>query len=162
MRCPSRSPIQPNDPRKEYELALDYHERAVAIAREIGALPHIALCLNNIAEQKVHLGDLPGARKNLCDGLSLALRIKSPHAVDAVAYFGQLARFQGNLDRALALWGLARTHPAWCSYHQQELDLVLADLEPELEVLEEGMKRGEALDWDQTIAELMSEVVAEN
>jgi hypothetical protein len=91
------------------------------------------------------------------EGLSLALRLNVLLQVGMVTCFAELAHAEGQLDRALALFGLARSQAAWCGDDQRNLDATLTDWKIDPPVAEAGLKRGEALDWEQTIQELLRE-----
>ena len=72
-----------------------------------------------------------------------------------LAGFGNLAHAEGQTERALALLGLARHQPAWSSDDQHHLDKMLAEWALDPSVVEAGLKKGEELDWDETVKELL-------
>jgi hypothetical protein len=72
-------------------------------------------------------------------------------------FFGELAHAEGQIERALALLGLARQHPAWGFEHKHEMDRLLAEWRFDPSVVEAGMAKGAELDWDETIVELLEE-----
>ena len=55
----------------------------------------------------------------------------------------------------MALWSLARHHPALKSDDQRTLDMMLAEWALDPSVVEAGMKKGAELDWDETVKELL-------
>ena len=135
-----------------------YYQQALALAREIGAQSSTALYIINLASADIRLGQLAAARAGLREGLALALRLGTlPSVVLAMLYFGFLAHAEGQTARALALCGLARQHPARSSDFQHYLNVRLAEWALEPSVVEAGMKAGEALDWDETVRELLKE-----
>lgn len=141
--------------RNEYERSRDYFQQAVSLAREIGAQDMVALGLLNTAAVDIALGNL-SARVGLREGLALALRLGAlPWVVQAVTQFAGLAHAEGQTERALALCGLARNHPAWNSDRQHGLDSTLAEWALDPFVAEAGMAKGAELDWDKTIEELL-------
>jgi hypothetical protein len=142
--------------RNEDTKQRDYTLPALAIAREIGAQDALALCLFNLAATNIVLGELTVARTELHEGLALALRLGGlPRVITALIVSGDLACAEGQVERALALWGLARNHPAWSNGDQQSLDQSFTLWKIDPSVAEAGMKRGEALDWDETVRELL-------
>jgi tetratricopeptide (TPR) repeat protein len=142
---------------KDQVKARDYYRQALAIARELGAQNDEALYLINLATVDIHLGEFDAARTGLQEGLVLALRLGAlPGVVFAVKNFGYLAQAEGQTGRALELYGLARCHPAWSSDHQREMNEELAELALDSFMVEAGLKRGEALDWDTTIQDLLA------
>jgi predicted ATPase len=145
------------DQRNDYAAAREFTQQALVLAREIGAQQFIALSLINLADGDIKLGQLAAARASLREGLALALRLGSlAWAVAAVIYFARLAHAEGQTERALALLGLARKHPAWSSDHQRDLDGPwFANWALDPSIAEAGMKEGEALDWAATLRELL-------
>ena len=73
----------------------------------------------------------------------------------AVFMFAKLVRAEGQTERALALIGLALNQPAWSSEFQRQLDIALAQWALDPSVIEAGMKKGEALDFQETVQELL-------
>jgi hypothetical protein len=75
----------------------------------------------------------------------------------AVLHYACVAAAEGDMDRALALYGLAQHHPAFSSddRHAVEQDLALWGLDAA--AAEAGMARGAELDFDATVAELLKE-----
>lgn len=144
--------------RKEYAIARDYFQQALTIAREIGSQRSMALYLINLGRTNIDLGNREEARAGLREGLALALRLGAlPWAVGAVMYFAALAFVQGHVERALALYGLAQSHPAWSNDHQRGLDEDLAAWKLEPQVAQAGLARGKTLNWEATVQELLAE-----
>jgi adenylate cyclase len=144
------------DDRGENVLSQEYGRQSLAIAREIGAHDQIALNLINQADGDIKLGELATARKELLEGLAQAFRLGAFGLLPgAVMYFGKLAYAEGQIEQALELFGLARSHPAWHAEGQSEMEMTLAvwDLDPS--VVEVGMAKGARLDWDKTIDKLL-------
>ena len=71
--------------------------------------------------------------------------------------FAELAHAEGQTERALALYGLARCQPAWSRDDQHGLDAALAEWALDPAVMEAGLAKGAELDWDATIQELLKE-----
>ena len=144
--------------RKDYSLARDNFQQALALGREIGVQDMVTLGLINLAGTDIKLGNLSAARTELHEGLAYTLRLGVlPQVVAAVAAFASLAYAQGQTERTLALYGLARRQPAWSSDNQRELDTMLAQWALDPAVVERGMAKGMELDWDKTIEELLKE-----
>jgi len=144
--------------RKDYSLARDNYQQALALGREIGVQDMVATGLTNLANIDITLGTLSAARTELHEGLAYALRLGMlPQVVAAVIAFASLAYAQGQTERTLALCGLARRQPAWSSDNQRELDTMLTQWALDPAVVERGMAKGMELDWDKTIEELLKE-----
>jgi hypothetical protein len=94
----------------------------------------------------------------LREGLALALRLGAlPWAVGAVMYFASLAFARGNVERALALYGLAQSHPAWSSDHQRGMDEDLQAWNLDPPIVQAGLAKGKTLNWEATVQELLAE-----
>ena len=142
---------------KEYAAAIDHFQKMIAICRELGAQVPIALGLINLADIDIKLWQLAEARMKLREALAIAERAGFlPWAVLAVGNFSNLAHAEGQTERALALWNLARHHPALKSDDQRALDRMLAEWALDPSVVEAGLKKGEELDWDETVKELLN------
>jgi len=143
--------------RQDFVASRGYQTRALTIAREIGAQQDIALLLINLANKDTQLGQFAEARNKLQEGLALALRLGAvPWVVGAVTHFAKLARAEGKTPHALALLGLARTQPAWSSGNQRALEMLLSQWALDPAVVEAGLKKGEALEWEATVEGLLS------
>ena len=143
--------------KEDFTAAQAYLHQALALAREIGAQQNIAQYLTNLAVVDIELGQLAAAREKLQEGLALALRLGAfPWVVSAVTSFAELAYSEGQTEQALALYGLARNHPAWSSDDQRSLDASLVQWALDPSVAEAGMARAAELDWDKTIQELLN------
>jgi tetratricopeptide (TPR) repeat protein len=142
--------------RMDGRAARDYYRQALALARDIGSQMSIAFYLVNLANADIFFGPPADARPKLREGLALAQRLGAqPRAITAVKNFAELAFAEGQPDRALALMGLARSHPAWSSDHQRDLDRTLAYWGLDPARIEEGLARGARLDWETTVAALL-------
>jgi tetratricopeptide (TPR) repeat protein len=142
--------------RQDYAAARDYFQQMIAICRVIGVQVPIAVGLINLADIDIKLGQLAEARAKLREALMLAGSFGyRPWAVLAIGNFSNLAHAEGQTERALALWNLARHHPALKSDDQHALDRMLAEWALDPSVAEAGLKKGEALDWDETVKELL-------
>jgi predicted ATPase/class 3 adenylate cyclase len=142
--------------RQDYGAARDYYQQALTLAHEVGEQSAMALCLLNLAASDIGLGQLAPARVELRQGLALALRIGAlPRAVLAVIYFAHLAQVEGQIEQALALFGLARAHPAWSSDLRRWQEATLAKWSLDPAVVETGLAKGKMLNWDATIQTLL-------
>lgn len=141
--------------RQDYAAARDYILDALRLGREIGAQHTIALTLINLGELEVHLGNYAEARSRLREGLALAVHLGAmPRVLGAVIFFAMLAYADGQVERALALWGLARSHPAWHADLQRTMDQTLAEWGIAPALVESGLAQGAQLDWQATLEEL--------
>jgi tetratricopeptide (TPR) repeat protein len=142
--------------RKDYATMRDFQQQALALAREIGAQDIVALGLSNTAYGDITLGKLAAAQEKLCEALTLALRLGTLQwAVGVLLNFAELAYAEGQTERALALCGLARKHPAWHLGNQRGMDMMLAEWALDPSVVEAGLAKGEKLDWEKTVEELL-------
>jgi tetratricopeptide (TPR) repeat protein len=144
--------------RQDYTAAREYHLKAFAQAQAISAKWYIAMVIFNLAEDDIFLGQFPSAKSRLREGLKLTTRMKmSSFAIPAMIYFGHLAYAEGQVERALDLWGLAQKHPAWSSDNQYELNMALERSTLDPAIIQQGLEHGATLNLDQTIKELLDE-----
>lgn len=144
--------------RKDYTVARGYCQQSIALSREIGVQDRLGLGLINLAGANIQLGELPAAHADLREGLALVLRLGTlTFVVPAVVTFAELAYAEGQTQRALALLGLARQHHAWSHEMQRNMDGMLAEWGLDSSVVEAGFAKGAALDWDETIQELLED-----
>lgn len=129
---------------------------ALLVAREIGMQDSVALCLLNLAEVEIRRGQMSAVRELLNEGLTSATELGAlPHVVQGVMAHGMLAAVQGNQGRALALWGLAQSHPACEDQHLRNMERFIAGLGIDEATVSAGLAQGAALDFDITVAELL-------
>jgi predicted ATPase len=146
------------DKRQDYATARQYHAQALALAQELGAQHAIMAFLANLAHDEIMLGQQATARQKLHAGLSMSLRLGLARwTVLVVMYFADLAHAQGQAARALALYGLAQRQAAWTSQNQKDMEETLARWALAPATLQAGLAQGAALDWDQTLKELLDE-----
>ena len=92
-----------------FEQAMQAHDEAIAIARELGAPDILAHALTLSGLSRVEQGDLVGARVQLEEALGLSREVGSesgPFGKAALA-LGELERLEGNWTRALSLYEAA-------------------------------------------------------
>jgi hypothetical protein len=129
---------------------------AVSIAREIGAADSVAVYLLNLAAVEIRLGHLPEARALLAEGLAVATELGAlPGVIQGIITHGLLAAAQGDHARALALWGLAQSHPACSEYLRRGCARYSAALDLDAASIAAGLARGAALDFAISVAELL-------
>ena len=144
--------------RKDYTIARSYFQQSIALCREISVEDRLANGLNNLACVNIQLGELSTAHADLREGLALVLRLGTlTFVVPSVATFAELAYAEGQTQRALALLGLARQHHAWSHEMQRNMDRTLAEWGLDSSVVEAGLAKGAALDWDETMKELLED-----
>jgi tetratricopeptide (TPR) repeat protein len=143
--------------RNDHALAKEYQQQYLTNYREIGNPGGIALALANLAGSQISLGQLAAARAGLQEALEISERVGFPQwALLAVDNFACLAYEEGQTERALALYGLVSSQPAWTSDRQRQMDRNLAEWALDPSVIEAGLKKGAELDWDETVKELLA------
>ncbi|HEX2202826.1 MAG TPA: diguanylate cyclase, partial [Longimicrobium sp.] len=86
----------------EYAEALAYHERALALKREVGDWPGEGISLVNVGASHEHLGDLERALVCYAEALELARRTGERYTeADALRNLGEVRRKQGDHARAM-------------------------------------------------------------
>ena len=140
------------------EKARAYYHEALLLGRELGARQSIALSMLNLAQAELLLGDQTAARQHASEGLAMMQALQAtPWVLFGVHVFGQLAVAEGDLPRALKLFGLERAHPALGHEGQVEVDRDLARLALPADVLAAGLATGAGLDLDAVVGEILGE-----
>jgi class 3 adenylate cyclase/tetratricopeptide (TPR) repeat protein len=143
------------DATAHYHSARHHYLKALALTRDLGARVGEANQLNNLAQLAIRLGDDADARTYLRDALVLALGAQTLDLVlfGVVVEADRLAAL-GDLDRSLALLGLARDHAACTEMIRQEIDRAVARIDLDDGAINAGLARGSGLDFDTEVAEL--------
>jgi tetratricopeptide (TPR) repeat protein len=146
----------------DYAAARDIAREALAINRELGQWSATeALSLIDIGWASLQLGEAAEAEQYLRQGLALALALGFiPWVAEAVVAFAHLQARAGDVERALALLGLALTHPAHDFAAGQGAEEVLAELRasrPELGnlTLDDLPRHAQGLVFEKVVQELM-------
>ena len=141
----------------EWQKSFNYYLRALAISQETGAKHGEALHLINLGLAAIQLGRHQDAFAYLRDGARLALEIGAqPVLVSVMLYLGILKLAQGDTEQAFELLGLAKTHPAWDSENEREMNIYLGEATLQAEAAQSAMQRGQALDWDATLSAILT------
>ena len=140
----------------QFALRQERIRAALALAQEIGSKRGIAQSLVNLADGEVRLGHLAAGRQLAQEALSLALQLEArPWVIQSLITFARLAYAQGELERALALWGFAQSQPAFMHEHQLDLTDTLRLWGIDTAVAQVGLAYGAQLEWQTTIQELL-------
>jgi len=140
---------------KEWQKAWDYYTRAYAMAQETGSQYGISLYEINLAMVGVNLGKMDEARQFLGDGARLAQRIGANTIyVFAIIYYALLVYAEGDVERALELFGLAKTNPAYESECEREINMYLEEWNLDSTRVRAGLERGLQQDFNQVLNEL--------
>jgi predicted ATPase/class 3 adenylate cyclase len=143
--------------RGDYAAAQAYGRAALSSSRELGIQNLSLFALFNLTQADVKLGDLRAAREGAIAALGQARRMGSESWMCwAVFPFGQLLIAEGDLTRGLALFGLARAHPALEGQMRIEIDEELARLTLPPAEIEAGLAAGAALNFDAVIEEILA------
>lgn len=144
---------------KQWQKAWDYYMHALETSRETGARTGLALRQVNLGYAGIKLGRMDEARRYLRDGAALARRIgAAPILLSALIYFGLLAYTLGDLERALQLFGLAKTSPAYESEAEREINIFLTDWQVDAAQAQTDFEYGAKLDFDVVLDELIGSV----
>jgi predicted ATPase/class 3 adenylate cyclase len=144
----------------EYKRALRESELVMQLSEETGSDYLAAGHHTTIGVAQAGLGELESARFHFNEALRYSRELGSTAGnLVVLAYYARLRALEGDTEEALAWLGMVYAHPGLDAYGRFEADLVLGQLRGELtdEEIEDGMKRGEELDLDKLIAELIGE-----
>lgn len=143
---------------KQWQKAWDYYMHAYETSRETGAQSGLALREVNLGYAGIKLGRMDEARHYLREGMALARRMGAmPVVLSAVIYFGLLAYTVGNVERALQLFGLAKSNPAYDSEAEREINIFLLDWQLDPGRIKAGFERGAQLSFDTVLDELAAQ-----
>jgi class 3 adenylate cyclase len=144
----------------KYVEAVPYYQEALLIYRALGHQFGIALVTLNLGHVAAASGDAKTAGGHYLASLRICLDIGAlSFTVEGVAGLTGLKAAGGEAERALELLGLVLHHPACDEDVRLAANPVLAHLRASLppEVVEAGLERGRALDFDSTARALLAE-----
>lgn len=141
---------------KQWQKAWDYYTHALETSHETGAQAGLALRQINLGFAGIKLGRIDEARQYLRQGATLARRIGTlPIQISALIYFALLAYTLGDVERALQLFGLAKTSPAYESESEREINIFLAEWQLDPQRIQAGIEAGAHLSFDAVLDELI-------
>jgi tetratricopeptide (TPR) repeat protein len=141
----------------DFAAARTYGQKALERTRELGLQLQMVNVLGNLAQADLKLGDMAAARQGARELLVLSRELGYvPAVVVAVFLFGQILDGEGDETRALALYGLARTHPALEHQLRLEIGEEIARLALPREAIEAGLAAGEKLDFETVLDEILA------
>jgi len=141
---------------KDWQKAWDYYSRAYSLAQETGSQYGNSLYSINLAMVGANLGKMKEARQFLRDGARLAVQIgASTIYVFAVIYKALLVFAEGDVERALELFGVAKNSLAYESECEREIAIYLDEWQLDPARVHAGLERGMRLDFNQVLNELL-------
>jgi class 3 adenylate cyclase/tetratricopeptide (TPR) repeat protein len=142
--------------RGDYVAARAYALAALDRDKDLGEKLGMVYNLTVLAQADLGLGDISAARQEVREALALARSLgMTPMVVWGLLLAGQVLAAAGQPDRGLALFGLARAHPALEHQAKLELDEAIAGLGlPEAQI-EAGLAAGAALDLETVVGEIL-------
>ena len=140
----------------KYEEAARYYEKSLAISRELGLRPAAAACLNNLGHVHARMGEDDAAWGYLREALNESVAIGVP-VLETLVGMALLQTKAGCYVRAAELLGLVLS-PALDEETKQYADPILTTLRGALpaEQLEAALARGEALELEVVVADLLA------
>ena len=97
----------------EHPDAIEFYRQGLSIGRDIQDQRTVITCLNNLGESTCALEDYEEANVHFAEALKVAAEARaSPMLIKVLVNLAVLFARQGQRDRAAALLGLARQHPA--------------------------------------------------
>ena len=144
--------------RGEYPEAKVFHQASLEIDLDLGMPENIAYDLSCLAGIEVELGNLQEAWHLIQEALTLARPLGAPHVLLTIIWgYARLRGVAGDVEHALALYGLIFNHPAFNLsetriYSQREI----ARLNADPVTAEAIMARGASLKLEDVIAEIQA------
>jgi tetratricopeptide (TPR) repeat protein len=144
----------------DYEEARRLAARSVTYFREHDSRVLLASSVENLALALTGLGRYREARQHFLEALRLELELRIILGfLSSGAGMARVIAAEGKPEQALELFGLVLNHPATDLITEELARSLLANLEAELppEVVAAGLERGESLDLETVIKELLEE-----
>ena len=140
----------------EYAAARSYARSALMRLQELGQLYSALIAHGNLAQAELKLGDGVAARQGAREVLTVSRTLGAePLVLWGVFLSGQILADEDQTDRALALYGLVRAHPALDNEMLVELEKELAQPILPPDTVEAGLAAGAALDFDTVVQEIL-------
>ena len=141
--------------RGDYAAARENGHAARGRFQELGQQRSVVVALGNLSQADLRLGDVVAARRGACEALDLAQSLGAqPWVLWTVFLSGQILAETGDTARALALYGLARAHPATDNQVRTEIDEEIGRLGLPAAVVEAGLAAGAKLDLAAVVEEI--------
>ena len=142
----------------EYESALDYFRKALALGQEIDARWTIAEALSGMGYVFACFGDYAKSKEYLKEGLRTFYMGRTlTGLIPIIVGFAKLQYLMGQTDEALELLGLSMNHASTTTDAKHYANLVLDDIKSKLPQgdVALGLERGKHLDLDDTVVRLL-------
>lgn len=142
--------------RGDYVTARAYAETALESARDLGDRQSVIITSLNLAQAELMLGDAAAARRGFREVLATSLSLGMlPSGLFGLIGAAQALVVEGQMERALALYGLTQAHPALENQARLEINRDLARLALPPEEVAAGLAAGAALDFDTVVEEIL-------
>lgn len=141
----------------QFAQAKACYRAALEGQRELGSRDEFAV-LSNLAFAELALGEIEGAWRHTCESIIAARRLSMiPIVIYGIVLAAKLYAAQGQLERALALFGLVRHHPSTRFDARRDVDVALAELGMSQYEIEAGLSKGLNLDLETVVQEILDE-----
>jgi predicted ATPase len=112
-----------------YPDAIEFYQQGLSIGRDIQDQRTVITCLNNLGEITCALEDYEGANVHFAEALKVTTEARAlPMLIKVLVNLAVLFAKQGQRDRAAALLGLARQHPASEQAIQERAERLLDEM----------------------------------
>jgi predicted ATPase/Tfp pilus assembly protein PilF len=112
-----------------YPDAIEFYQQGLSIGRDIQDQRTVITCLNNLGEITCALEDYEEANVHFAEALKVATEARAlPMLIKVLVNLAVLFAKQGQRDRAAALLGLARQHPASEQAIQEKAERLLDEM----------------------------------
>ncbi len=142
----------------DYVRARSYAQLSLEHEHDLGRHGVAIVPTFNLAQAELALGNVAAARRGVRKALAAARSLGlMPFVLYGLALIGQVSIVEGQVERALALYGLALAHPGLEKQGQLEINRSLAQLDLPPERVEAALAAGAALDLDAVVQEILEE-----
>jgi tetratricopeptide (TPR) repeat protein len=142
----------------DYARAAAHYEAAEVLLRQLGNPMLVAVCLSNLAQARLRLGDRSGSlaacREAMADlaGLGATSPLLFCLLVEA-----DWRLTDGDTERALGLLGLVQAHPVAVRNDHDEIKRIVSRTSLDQTAIERGMAAGAMLHLDEVVTQLLAE-----
>ncbi len=141
----------------DYGGAVADYRASFEVDQELGMTESLAITAHNLADVYSTLGQLDESRRFAVECVRLARPVgATPLQLAALVPLAEVLLKEGETGRALALLGLARSHPSTPNQKQIGIQEALATVTLDPAEVEAALAAGAALDFDTVVGEVLA------